>query len=405
MKTDLALSTLACVCLLAISAQAQDWPQWRGPNRDAKATGFEAPKTWPQALALKWKTTVGDADATPALVGDKLYVFSRIGDSEVLQCLDAGAGKELWRTAYEAGPATGPASGHPGPRSSPTVAEGKVVTLGARGTVSCVDAATGKVLWRKDDYKGWPQFFTSMSPLVADGLCIAHVGGKTNGAVVAYDLASGDEKWKWTGDAPGYDSPVLMDIGGSKLAIVETAKEIIGLDPATGKVEWETGFAPKGMGQNCETPIVSGDTLIYTGADRGAVAVKLEKQGDAFTSKELWTNPENSPRFATPVLKNGLLFGLSGNGNFYCIDAQTGKTAWTEADAKRGPFGSIVDAGDVMLALTPKSQLIAFAPSDKQFSQLASIKVADKDTYAYPVVSGKRLFVQDKDSVALWMFE
>ena len=398
-------AALVLICLLTTVSRAQDWPQWRGPNRDAKVTGFEVPKTWPHELTQKWRTAVGSADTTPALVGNKLYVFSRVGDEEVLQCLDAGTGNVIWSDKYESGPATGPSASHPGPRSSPTVAEGKVVTLGVRGTISCLDADTGKLLWRKNDYKGWPQFYTSMSPIILNGACIADVGGKTNGTIVAYDLATGEEKWKWTGDAPGYDSPVILDVGGSKLVLLETEKKIVALDPATGVVAWQSAFAPKGMGQNCETPIVDGDILIYTGANRGTVAVKLQKQGDTLTSQELWSNPDNSPQFATPVLKNGLIFGLASSGNFYCIDEKTGKTDWTETDAKRGGFGSIVDAGDVLLALTPKSQLIAFQPSDKGYSELASIKVSDAETYAYPIISGKRVFIQDREGVTLWTLE
>jgi outer membrane protein assembly factor BamB len=104
-------------------------------------------------------------------------------------------------------------------------------------------------------------------------------------------------------------------------------------------------------------------------------------------------------------LKNDSIFGLSQRGNFFCVNAQTGQTAWTDAVGGRGAYGSIVDAGSVLLALTPKSQLIAFEPSDKEYKELASIKVADNETYAYPVISGNRLFIKDRDSVTLWTIE
>src|SRR2546428_9569647 len=144
--------------VIASCGEAQDWPQWRGPNRDAKATGFNAPKEWPKELTQKWKITVGGGDASPALVGDKLYTFTRQGADEIIRCLDAATGKELWQDKYEAQPPTGPAGGmHAGPRSSPTVAYAKVVTLGVRGTLSCPDTATGKEGWRKADFKDfWP---------------------------------------------------------------------------------------------------------------------------------------------------------------------------------------------------------------------------------------------------------
>src|SRR5215211_5884714 len=150
------LISAGLLVLLTASVPAQDWPQWRGPNRDAKATGFKAPKTWPKELTQKWKVTVGDGVATPSLVSDKLFVFSRQEGNEIIRCLDAGTGKELWQNKYDVLPATGSASGFPGPRTSPTVADGKVVTLGLRGILSCLNAADGKLLWRKDDLKGYP---------------------------------------------------------------------------------------------------------------------------------------------------------------------------------------------------------------------------------------------------------
>jgi outer membrane protein assembly factor BamB len=415
--------------MTARCAWGQDWPQWRGANRDAKATGFTAPKTWPKQLTQKWKATVGQGDATPALVGDKLYVFARQGGEEVTLCLDANTGKEVWSDKFAVQGAIGPAAQHAGPRSSPTVAEGKVVTLGVRGTLTCFDAAKGKVLWRKDDFSGaWPKFFTASSPIVTGGVCIAQLGGTDNGAIVAYDLTTGDQKWKWTGNGPAYASPVLMTVDGTKLIIAETEKSIVALNVADGKLAWETPFAAQGMSYNAASPIVDGQTLIYCGQGRGAKAVKIEKQGDGFVAKELWTNPDNSVQFNTPVLKNGMLFGMSQRGDFFCVNAQDGKTVWTapatprvaaaEPAAEggggrggrgggrgRGGYGSVVDAGSVLLALSPSSELIAFQPSDKACTELARIKVAETPTYAYPVVSGKRIFVQDQDSVTLWTID
>ena len=194
---------VALFLLSAARAFAQDWPQWRGPDRDGKVTGFTAPTTWPTALTQKWKVTVGDGDSTPALVGDKLYVFSRQGGDEVTTCLDAATGNQVWQDKYAAAAVTGPSARHPGPRSSPAVADGKVVTLGASGVFSCLDAASGKLVWRKDPFPGVvPKFFTGMSPVIVDGMAIGHLGGPSGGAIMAYDLTSGDVKWKWEGEGP-----------------------------------------------------------------------------------------------------------------------------------------------------------------------------------------------------------
>ena len=114
------------ILLVASNTWAQDWPQWRGPNRDNKVTGFAEPKTWPKDLTKKWTTAVGLGDASPVLVGDKLYVFTRDADDEVIWCLDAGKGTEVWKDKYAAQPAQVPMGGHKGPRSSPVVADGKI---------------------------------------------------------------------------------------------------------------------------------------------------------------------------------------------------------------------------------------------------------------------------------------
>jgi outer membrane protein assembly factor BamB len=416
------------------AAGTADWPQWRGPHRDARVTDFAAPPTWPKALTQKWKVAVGRGDATPALVGDKLYVFSRQGEDEVIRCLDAATGKEVWQDKYETQASTGPSASHPGPRSSPAAAGGKVVTLGVRGILSCLDAATGKVIWRKDT-KGWPNFYAASSPIIVDGVCVAQIGGRENGEIVAYDLATGSEKWKWDGGTPGYASPALMTVGGTKLIVAETNRAVAAVTAADGKLAWE---APCQSRYNASSPVVDGQTIIFEGGSPGEKAVKIEKDGDRFVAKDLWTNKDNAVIYNTPVLKKGLLYGLSQGNQFFCIDAETGKTVWTapgpggaqmagggggggkggggkggggKAGGGRGMmggtagYGSIVDAGSVLMALTPGMQLVVFQPGDKEYKQLASYKVADSPTYAYPIVAGNRVYVKDQDSVILWTIE
>ena len=406
MKNTSRMMALVFTCVAASLAKrgpAQDWPQWRGPNRDAKASGFNAPKTWPKELNQKWKVTVGSGDATPALVGDRLYLFTREEGEETTQCLDAATGKEIWKDKYSAPAVNGPDSGHGGPRSSPAVTDGKILTLGVCGTVSCLDAASGKMLWRKDDFSGaWPRFHTAMSPIAVDGLCIVQLGKEAEGAIVAYDLNSGDQKWKWAQEGPGYASPVVLTVDGTKMIVALTAKSIVGIGVKDGKLLWQAAFAPQGMANNAATPIVDGQTVVYSGQGRGTKAVKIEKAGDGFAAKELWSNSDNSVQFNSPILKNGLIFGLSQRGNFFCINADTGKTAWTDSTGGRGGFGSIVDGGPVLLALTSKSQLNVFQPSDKEFVEVATLKVADKQTYAYPVLAGDRIFIKDQDALTLW---
>jgi len=405
---------VGCVVLLGGTCLcAQDWPQWRGPNRSATATGFKAPKTWPKELTKKWRVTVGSGVATPALVGDRLYVATREDGNEIIRCLKASNGEEVWQDKYSAAAPTRPGSGFNnefvGPRASPAVGEGKVVTLGVRGTLSCYDAAKGKRLWRHNEIKGWPRFFTSSSPIIVDKLCVAQLGSPDDGAVVAYELAGGKEKWKWTGDGPAYASLALLTVGDTKAIIAETNTKIVALSVDGGKLLWETAYRVGGRrGYNASTPLVDGQTVIYAGSGRGTKAVRLEKKGDKLVSKELWSNT-NGVMFNTPVLTNGLLFGLSENDRLFCINAKDGKTAWTASlggggGRRGGGYGSIVAAGSVLLALTPTGQLTVFEANAKEFKKLASYTVGTQ-TYAYPVVSGNRILVKDQNALTLWTVE
>lgn len=416
---------LVLTCLTASfinSSLANDWPQWRGANRDGKAVGFKAPGTWPNELTEKWKVDVGEGVATPALVGGKLYVFSRQEGNEILRCLDAATGKELWQDRYEALGASGAARSFSGPRSSPTVADGKVVTVGVRGMISCLDASSGKVLWRKDDFNAYPRFHPSCSPIIVDGLCIAQLGGDGNGAIVAYDLSTGAEKWKWVGDNPSYASPALMTISGTKLVVAQTEGRIVVVNAATGKLAWagdppaqSSGRGRRGGGgrYKAATPIIDGQVIISAGSE--SKAVKLEKTGTSFAIRELWTNAEGSVQFNSPVLKDGFIYGLNPGNKLFCINEENGETAWKaplmkssendqEGSGRRrrgGGYGSIVDAGSVLMALTPSAELVVFKPSTKSFEEVARVKVASSPTHAHPVVTDNRVFVKDQNSVAL----
>jgi outer membrane protein assembly factor BamB len=245
-----------------------------------------------------------------------------------------------------------------------------------------------------------------MSPIIVDGMCIAQLGGKGSGAIIAYALATGDEKWRWAQEGPDYGSPALLTVEGTRQIVTPTEKSVVGIAVADGKLLWQLPFVPQKMAYNAATPIVDGQTVIYSGKGRGTKAIKVEKQGDAFVANELWSNAELAVQFNTPVLRDGLLFGLSDRGNLFCINAQTGQMAWTDATQRdRGGFGPIVSAGSCLLALPSSGELIVFKPSDKEYSELARIKIAATATYAHPVIAGNRIYSRDQESVTLWTID
>jgi outer membrane protein assembly factor BamB len=366
-----------------------------------------APKEWPAQLTQKWQAMVGLGCSAPALVENRLYVFARQGEDETVLCLDAANGNELWKHQYAAQAVTGAASRHPGPRSSPAVADGKVVVLGVGGILSCLDASSGQLVWRKDPFpQVVPRFFTSFSPIIVDGLVIAHLGGQGNGALIAYDLASGQEKWRWAQEGPDYGSPVLLTVAGTRQIVTPTEKNIVSISVADGKLLWQIPFVPQRRAYNAATPIVEGQTVIFTGAGRGTNAVKITKQADGFSAQPLWSNPDLAVQFNTPVLKDGLLFGLSNRNNLFCINAQTGQTAWADSNARgsRG-FGAIVDAGSCLVVLANDAELVVFKPDDKAYNEVRRYKVSDTATYAHPVIAGNRIFVKDEAAVTMWTIE
>ena len=338
---------VALVILSTTNIYSQDWPQWRGISRDGKVTGFKAPATWPTELTQVWKINVGWGDGTPVLSGGKMYLLTRQGTDEVIMCLDAATGKELWKNSYAATAVAGPsASAHPGPRSTPAISNGKVVTFGVSGILSCVNAADGKLLWRKENAtNAWPQFYTGTSPLLTDGMCIIHVGKKDDGQMIALDLNTGNEKWKWTGEGPAYSSPSVMTVGGTKLLIAISEKNIMALGLSDGKLLWQVPALPQSRFYNCVSPYIDGQTIVYSGQGTGSKAIKVEKQGDQFTTKEVWSNAEAGARWNTPVLKDGFLYGFTDQKRIYCLNYTNGQTAWLDATVN-SDFSTIVESAD-----------------------------------------------------------
>jgi outer membrane protein assembly factor BamB len=402
-KDNLRICLLVTLLFVVTSTSfSQEWPQWRGINRDSKVTGFKAPAAWPAELKQAWKVSVGFGDATPALAGNKIYLNTRQADQEVILCLDAATGKELWKSQYPSTAVTGPSGSHPGPRSTPAVANGKVITFGASAIVSCLDANTGKLVWRRENpTNAVPQFFTGMSPLIVDNTCIVHVGTKDNGEVLALDLNTGNEKWKWTGDGPAYASPSVMIIDGKKHLIVQTEKNLISLNLADGKLMWQIATPVQQRFYNCVSPYIDGQTIYLTGQGTGTKALKVEKSGNEYVTKELWTNPTIGAKWNTPVLKDGFLYGFTDQKRIYCLNSTTGQTAWID-NAVNSDFATIVDCGTVIIGLPSTANLIVFKPASTAYSEVIKYKVSETSVYSYPIVAGEKIYIKDAETLMMY---
>ncbi len=403
---------LFSVLTLFLSALgAQEWSQWRGPERDGVIPASSEPREWPEELTRKWRVHVGIGHASPLLVDNRVYIFTRQGEQEVVLCLNFASGAEIWHDAYEA-PYTmhQAATGHgKGPKSTPAMHSGRLITLGISGVLSCYQAQEGKLLWRREfssDFKATsPYFGTATSPLVEGRLVIAHVGGHDSGALMAFDLDTGKTVWGWSEDGPAYSSPIVVNIAGIRQVVTQSQENIIGVSAADGRLLWRIPFTTPHV-QNIITPILFGDLLLFSGLDQGVMAVKVTKGARGWNTEKVWQNNAASFYMSSPVLNGDMLFGMShrNKGQFVALDAATGKTLW-ETQGREGDNTAILTVGDKLLWLGSDGELIVSIASSEGFKPHRRYTVAESATWAHPLLSGNRILVKDVENLTLWSLE
>ena len=398
---------LLCTAFLSTTAAAQDWPQWRGPNRDGNVSGALIPASWPKTLKEQWKVPVGIGHSSPVVSNGRIYVFARQGEEEVLLSLEASTGKETWRSAqpiaYEMHPA---ATGHgKGPKSTPVVYKDNVYTLGISGVLSCHDAGTGKLKWRQEFSKQYPKtsplFGTAMSPLIDSGFLIAHVGGHDKGSLTAFDPETGAIKWSNEVDGPAYSSPIVVTLAGVRQLVTSTQGNVIGVDVRTGKLLWRLP-AKSQYDENSVTAVAFKDMVIFSREGQGLTAIRLEKQDSALIPKEAWNNKENMMYLNSPVLVENTLFGLSPlkKGQFFAIDANTGKTLW-QGPGRMGENAAILNLGGTfLLLLINDGNLVVLPANAKEYLPVAQYTVATSPTWAHPVFMGRQILIKDEQTLA-----
>jgi outer membrane protein assembly factor BamB len=408
MKSDLLahLNRGILGCLFTANvAIGSDWNQWRGPNRDGVAIGFKAPTTWAaDSLVKKWSITVGEGHSSPVIAGDRVYIFARENDREVMRCLSIVEGKVSWHQAYAAPYEMNPAArGHgKGPKATPVVADGRVFALGINGHLSAYDAKTGTVLWRHSfmgDFKATaPVFGASASPIVDGNNVIVHVGGDDDGALTAFDAASGQVVWKWNGDGPAYTSPVIATLGGIRQLITQSQRHCLAVSSATGKLLWKIPFTTP-YEQNVITPIVARDLVIFGGIQKPMFAVKL-KGAEPDT---VWENNEITVYMSTPILSGQTLFGMSNKqrGSLFAMNALTGQVLW-KSEGRLGENASLTDIGAALLVVTDSGELSVHQKTGDTLRKLSDYKVADSPVWASPAITSDAILIKDKTSLALF---
>ena len=399
--------SLGILGLAASLFAAADWPQWRGPNRDGVLPGVSR-SAWPEKLKVKWKVKVGEGHSSPVSGAGRIYQFSRVGGDETLRALDPDTGKVLWTGAYAAPYTMTPAAVKhgEGPKSTPVFAAGRVYTLGIGGILSAWDAATGKAVWRKEfagQFKETsPLYGTAMSPLVTGGLLIVHSGGDGDGALTAFDASGGEQKWSWKGDGPAYASPIVADMGGVRQIITQSEKNLIGVAVQDGALLWKIPFTTS-YTQNAVTPLVYGDTVIYSGLGNGVTAIRIRNTAKGWAAEPVWHTDEVSMYMNSPVIAGNVLVGFShkNRGQYFGLDPKTGKTLWL-AEPRHGENAAIVFAGGALWLLNNDAELLVAKATPQKLEVLRKYTAASSAVWAHPLPLDKAIVIKDFEYLTAW---
>jgi outer membrane protein assembly factor BamB len=381
---------------------AADWPQFLGPDRNGTIAGPPLLETWgPSGPTVVWRKQVGQAFAGPAVVQNRVLVFHRVGNEEVLESLDAKTGASVWRYAY---PTTyrDDFGFDEGPRAVPVVSGGIVYTFGAQGQLHAVDLAKGTRVWSEDTMKRFnvPKgyFGAGGSPLVEGGRVIANIGGDKAG-VVAFDAKTGHVVWSATDDDASYSSGVAATIGGRRSAVFLTRDNLIGFDPATGAIQFQRRWRARiAASVNAATPLVIGDS-IFVSAQYGPGAGVLRVEESKLT--ELWASDDVlSNHYATSVYYDGYLYGYHGRQemgpSLRAVDFKTGTVKWS-LDQFRA--GSITLVGDKLLIIREGGEMILAPASPQTFKPIARAQVLPGVVRPLPAIADGFVYVRNENTL------
>jgi WD40 repeat protein len=403
----------ALALLAAMPVRAEDWPQWRGPNRDGvwRETGILTAIP-PGGLKIRWRARVGNGYSGPVVARGRVYVTDYQPRTEVerVLCFEEATGKSLWVHSYPC-PYEDMEYGN-GPRASPTVHEDKVYTLGTKGHLFCLDAVKGDVLWKKDlvkDFNGKiPRYGASAAPLVVGDLLIVCAGGQPDGSVVAVDRNTGKERWKALEDRPAYSAPIVITAGGCQQLIVWTADTVTGFAPATGKVYWQVPWKVTfDEAQVVASPVLHKNLLLCLSAwNRGSKMLKLDPAKPA-ASVSWATRMKPTTTISTPLFQDDHYFyAIEYDGSLCCLDATTGKQVWAtrEPTSKRLGTAHLTPNGDRVFLFNHTGHLILAKLSPKGYEEFGRCLLVEPTAgyrphglvaWAHPAYANKCVFARN----------
>jgi len=393
---------LAWWCLsLASWSAADDWPAWRGPHRDGICKEKGLLKQWPPSgPPLAWKATgLGEGYSGPAIVGKRLYSMGNAEGKEWVFALDwTQEGKKVWATPL--GPIRHEGGGYPGPRSTPTIDGDRLYALGAAGDLVCLDASSGKLVWRRDlvrDFGGRiPQWAYAESVLV-DGPWVLCTPGGPRATIVALDKVRGQPVWTSPiGDGAAYSSIIAVSIGKVKQYVQFTQQGVVGVNAKDGALLWRYD-APANRTANCTTPVWFGQTIFAASAyNTGGGLVWVKKAGRGFQAQELYFTRQMKNHHGGLILVDGCLYGAD-EGSLTCLDYKTGQVKW----ADRGPGKCSILYADGMLYCRNESgpmTLVEASPDACHIKgRFQQPDRSGKNAWPHPVIANGMLYLRDQD--------
>lgn len=422
MRTSwLSLAFGLAVCTIAA---ADDWPQWRGENRDGVWREDRILRKFPaEGPEVLWRAPIGAGYSGPTVSAGKVYVTDRLVEPkqiERIHCFDQRTGRKLWTHEYDC-PYIG-VGYQAGPRASVTIDNGSAFALGTMGDLFCLDATSGQVLWQRDldaDYKiQMPAWGIAAAPLVYRDRLILQIGGSDGACVVALNTRTGEEEWRALNDRAGYSAPILIDQDGKDVVVCWTGDSVAGLNAQNGTVYWRIPWAPKNMPIGISTPVVNRDRLFVTSFYDGSLMLQLGQKET--TAEKLWLRVGPSERdtdalqsiISTPVFTSNAIFGCDSHGELRCLDPNTGDRLWTDQTATPpGRWSNIhfVRNGTLYWLFNEKGELIIAELSRKGFRELdraaiiapttAQLSRRGGVTWAHPAFADRAVFVRNDEEI------
>ena len=403
-KTLLALTLLTTT----ITANAQEWPQWRGPARDGSVSAKNAPAKWPETFQRTWRVEIGEGYSSPVVDRGRVFVHSRRDPEEIVSAISLADGKVVWQQKYQAvfNKNQYAVQMAKGPNATPLILGDRVFTLGVTGILNAWEAGAGRLLWTRDFSKSidTSKLFcgTAASPIAVGGRIVVQVGSDIHGGqILALNMSTGATVWEWKGLGPGYASPVVIEVGGARQLVTMTEGSIIGIDAQDGKELWTVAF-PDEWHENITTPLWTGTHLVVSGTRAGTHAYSLTQSGGKWQATEAWKNGDVAMYMSSPVFGDGLIYGHSSRkkGQFVAIDAKTGAVKWA-TEGREGEHASLLLTPQHVIFLTNGADLIVAKRGTPAFAVEKRYEVAEAATWAVPVLLGSNVLVRDATGLML----